>query len=90
MLGITKPSEEVLFEKVKALSNKRRFLIIEKTQSKELPITELGKAINLSYTKCADYVTFLEKRGLVAKSKKGRLTFVRSKVKIKGKALLFE
>jgi predicted transcriptional regulator len=80
----------LLFEKIKALSNKRRFLIIEKTQNKELPITELGKVINLSYTKCADYVTFLEKKGLVSKSKRGRLTFVKSRVKIKGKALFFE
>jgi predicted transcriptional regulator len=71
-----------LFPKVKVLSNKLRFKIVELTQNKQLSITVLSSKLKLSYTKCADYVTMLEKEGLVEKVRDGKEVKVRSKVRI--------
>ena len=42
-------------------------------------ITELSRLLQLSYTKCADYVRLLEKEGLVEKRKVKKEVFVRSR-----------
>jgi len=67
---------------VKSISNKNRFAIIELTQTKPRSIAELSRLLGLSYSKCADYVTILEKQGAVTKTKKGKEVLVKSKVKI--------
>jgi len=76
-------------EKIKVLANKNRYKIIELTQNKEISITELSKALNLAYTKCADYISVLEKKHLITKRKEGKLVFVKSKAKITDTAIKF-
>ena len=71
-----------LFNKLKLISNKRRFQIIEITQESSPSITELSSKLNIAYTKCADYVTMLEKEGLVTKTRDGKEIKVHSKVKL--------
>jgi predicted transcriptional regulator len=62
------------------MSNSHRFRILELTHGQQMNITELSKALRLSYTKCADYVRLLENEGLVEKTRRNREVFVRSKV----------
>ena len=81
MLPIEKPNKK-LFSQIKVLSNRFRFKIIELTQENQPNITELSSKLELSYTKCADYVTMLEKHGLVQKLKDGKETRIKSKVKL--------
>jgi predicted transcriptional regulator len=78
-----------VYGKIKVISNKPRFRIIELTQEKQLSITELSTMLKLSYTKCADYVTLLEKDGLVEKIRDGKEVRVKSKVKIKDNQIEF-
>ena len=78
---IAKQADE-LFKKIKLISNKKRFKIIEITQDSNPSITELSSKLQIAYTKCADYVTMLEKEGLVTKTKEGKEIKVQSKVKL--------
>ena len=71
-----------LFKKIKIISNKRRFRIVELTQQDRLSITQLSSKLNLAYTKCADYVTMLERNNLVQKIKEGKEIKVINKVKL--------
>ncbi len=75
-------SQEAVFRKLKVISNRLRFKIIEITQENRLNITELSSKLKLSYTKCADYTTLLEKQGLIQKIREGKETKVRSKVRL--------
>ena len=72
----------VLLNKLKELSNKRKFRIIELTQDEEKSITELKKEVKLAYTKCSDYCAKLENIGLVEKRKDGKEVFVKSKINL--------
>ena len=80
---------EKLFSKIKVISNRFRFKILELTQKDSLNISKLGSVLNLAYTKCADYVSILEKEELVGKTKEGKEVLVKSKVKIKGGQVIF-
>lgn len=71
-----------LFEQIKVMSNLQRFHILELTEHEPLTITKLSSELNLSYTKCADYVRMMEKKGLVHKSKVGKEVKVQSKVRL--------
>ena len=71
-----------LFNKIKLISNRLRFKIIELTQDKEYSITELSSKLKLAYNKCSDYVSLLEKNGLVIKESKGKEVLIRSKVRL--------
>ena len=75
-------SENMIFEKIKAISNEKRFEIISLTQDKKLSITKLSSKIKLAYNKCSDYVNLLEKLNLINKERIGKETLVSSKVKI--------
>ncbi|MBS3165816.1 winged helix-turn-helix transcriptional regulator [Candidatus Woesearchaeota archaeon] len=79
MLSLT---NEELFSKVRVISNRYRFKIIELTQNDNPSISSLSKKIGLSYTKCADYVTLLENNGLIQKERIGKETKVRSSIKL--------
>jgi len=80
---IAKPQDDKrLFKKLKLISNKKRFQIIEITQENRLNITELSSKLKIAYTKCADYVTMLEKEGLVTKTRDGKEIKVHSRVKL--------
>ena len=69
-----------IYEKIHLMSNVMRFRILELTQNKSLSITELSSYLNLSYTKCADYVRMLKSVDLVTKTKIGKEVRVRSKI----------
>lgn len=71
-----------LFEKICKLSNISKFKIIELTQNKEISVTLLAKKVNLAFNKCSNYCTELENFNLVAKEKKGKNVFVKSKTSI--------
>jgi len=79
---VTEIKNAELYKKVKLISNKKRFQIIELTQNKVKSITELSTELNLSYSKTADYVTLLSKNKLVSKKKQGKETLVRSNTKL--------
>ena len=74
---------ENTYNKLKVMSNKYRFKILELTQNKEIKISELSKTLKLSYTNCADYVTMLHKVNLVEKNKIGKEVFIKSKINLK-------
>jgi len=76
-------------EKIRAISNPYRFRILELTSVEAMNIKSISMGIGLSYTKCADYVKILEKKGLVAKARKGRETIVRSNVKLSDYMVIF-
>ena len=78
-----------LFEKVKAISNIKRFKIVEMTQKDELNIKELSSQLNLAYTKTVDYVRLLGKLHLIRKNKEGKETKITSIVKIHKNSLEF-
>jgi len=80
---------EELYKKVKVMANKHRFRILQITQKENPSIAELSKKLKLAYTKTADYVTMLEKLGLVEKSKEGKEVKVQSKIKIKENTIEF-
>jgi predicted transcriptional regulator len=73
---------ETLLLKLKVLANKHRLRIIELTSEKEYSITELSSELNLTYTKCADYVTMLYEQGMVSKEKKGKEVMIKSKINL--------
>ena len=72
---------------VKLISNKNRFAVLELTQTKSRSIAELSRLLELSYSKCADYVTLLEKQEAITKTKKGKEVLIKSKVKITGQGI---
>ena len=80
---------EAVFLKLKILSNRFRFKILELTENKKVNLTELSSLLKLSYTKCADYVTMLEKQGLIEKEQEGTKVFVTSKIKIQNNSISF-
>lgn len=77
------------FLKIRLISNRVRFKILELTQREKLSISELSSALKIAYTKCADYVSMLEKEGLIEKEKKGKEVLVKSNVRIKNENLTF-
>jgi predicted transcriptional regulator len=79
---IAKPEKTELFRKIKLISNKKRFQIVQLTQENNLSITEISTKLKLAYNKCADYITLLEQEGLVTKTKEGKEIKVKSKVKL--------
>lgn len=72
---------KMLYRKIRSISNKMRFRILEITQNKQLSIAELSSALSLTYTKCSDYVKTLEDLNLVTKTKDGKNVLVKSSVK---------
>ena len=90
MIKSNQIQNKLLFEKVKVISNALRFRILELTQAKELSITQLAVALQLSYTKTADYVKMLEHLGLIFKSKKGKEVKIKSRVMLKNDVLIFD
>jgi len=76
-------TNEALYRRIRVIANKNRFKILELTQARAKTVTALRKELNLAYTKCADYVTMLEKEGLVRKTRDGRETLVKSTVLLK-------
>ncbi len=72
------------------MSNEYRFRILELTQSERPSITALSKMLKLSYTKCADYVSILEKEGLVKKTRDGKEVLIESRVILKDNNVIFE
>lgn len=78
---ITLTNSEV-FVKIRALSNRYRFKIIELSLKKEKTITQLGKELHLSYKRCSDYCSKLEKCKLIEKRKEGKEVFVKSRLNL--------
>ena len=77
-----KLSNEKTFDKIKVMGNKLRFKILELTQDEELSISEISKELKLAYTKCADYITMLQKEGLIEKRKAGKEVYVKSVISL--------
>lgn len=77
------------YEKIKVLSNKQRFRIVELTQNKEMSITEISDSLKLSYTKCADYIKLLERHYLIEKRKDGKNVLIKSKLKLHKDKIIF-
>ena len=73
-------TNKISFEKIKAISNEKRFKIIELTQNNKLSIRKISSLIGLAYTKCDDYITTLYKLELVSKEKQGKNVLVKSRV----------
>jgi len=73
---------EELHRRIRIIGNKNRFRIIELTQGKPKSIIGISRELSIAYNKCADYVRMLEKEKLVRKSKSGRETLVKSKIRI--------
>lgn len=75
--------EKGIYSKIRQLSNVRKFKILELTQEREVDVTELSKLSLLAFNKCSNYCTSLEKENLIKKEKKGKNTFVKSKISLK-------
>jgi predicted transcriptional regulator len=76
-------SNPEIFKKIRALSNRLRFKIIELSSKEEKSITKLGKELHLSYKRCSDYCAKLEGQDLIQKRKDGKEVFVKSKFDLK-------
>ena len=72
---------KMLYRRIRSISNKMRFRILEITQNKQLSVAELSSALSLTYTKCSDYVKMLEDLNLITKTKDGKNVLVKSSVK---------
>jgi len=72
-----------LFNKLKEMSNEKKFKIIELTENKEMTVTSIAGEIKLAYNKCSDYCARLEKLDLIEKRKIGKVVFVKSKINLK-------
>ena len=71
------------------MSNQYRFRILELVQTNQKSISALSSELNLSYTKCADYVRLLEKVYLIRKIKKGKETMIASKATFSADTIKF-
>ena len=80
---------EEVFNKIKQLSNKKKFKIVQLTQDKSLDISSLSRLVKIAFNKCSNYCTQLEKNGLVEKHKEGKNTLIKSKVIISDKNINF-
>jgi len=80
---------EAIFNKVKTISNRYRFKILEITQNREASISELSSILNLSYTKCADYVKLLQNEKLIQKTRSGKEALIKSRVKLRDSEIKF-
>lgn len=78
-------SRDNIYEKIKQLSNLKKFKIVDST-SKEKTITELSKIIKISFNKCSNYCTELEKVGLIVKKRDGKNILIKSTLSL---SLLF-
>jgi len=78
-----------LYKKVRLLANSYRFRIVELTIDNDMSITYISKALKLSYTKCSDYVRFLENEGILQKERCGREVYVKSIIKLKDDEIKF-
>ena len=67
---------QILFDRIKVISNPQRFKIIELTQENQLSITELCSKLKIAYNKCADYVSMLSHQNIIKKTK------IRKEVKV--------
>ncbi len=72
---------QILFDRIKVISNPQRFKIIELTQENQLSITELCSKLKIAYNKCADYVSMLSHQNIIKKTKIGKEVKVLSLVK---------
>lgn len=88
-MKIEEVENKTLFKKIKVISNKKRFRILELTQDEQLSITKLSSALGLTYTKCSDYVKMLDEGNLVTKTKDGKNILVKSSVKISKDQIIF-
>ncbi|MEK6893936.1 MAG: winged helix-turn-helix domain-containing protein [Nanoarchaeota archaeon] len=73
---------KLVFEKMRQLSNRNKFRIIELTQKDEMAITLIAREIRLAYNKCSDYCTKLQRIGLIEKRKQGKEVLVKSKIDV--------
>lgn len=81
---------EKLFLKLRVMSNRIRFRILELTsKNEEFTLTKLGKELGLAYTKCADYVSMLEREGLITKEQRGKEKLIKSNIQIIGNKIIF-
>jgi len=90
MSALSTDEKEHVFQRIKVMSNRYRFEILLLTQEETPSIAELSARTKLAYNKCADYVTALEKQGLVTKIKDGREVRVKSTMSLKLHDLHFE
>lgn len=74
--------KQELFERIRVISNPLRFRILELTEIEQLSIGELSSKLKLAYNKCADYVSMMERKGLIQKTREGKEVKIRSKVRI--------
>lgn len=85
----TSLKNEEVYLKLRLISNRVRFRILELTKDKQLNITELSSILKIAYTKCAEYVSMLESNGLIEKEKNGKEVFVKSSVTIEKDRIIF-
>ncbi len=78
-----------VLQKIRLMSNQKRFEILLLTQHSRLTIGELSSKIGLAYNKCSNYVSALEKADLVEKNRIGKETEIVSKVRINNKRIEF-
>ncbi len=57
-----------------ALNNEKRLTIIDLCSDKEYTVTELSKKLNLNYSITVEYISMLNKAGLVSKRKEENKT----------------
>lgn len=78
-----------IFEKIRILSNPLRFKIVELTQKQELNVTKLSSMLKLSYNKCVNYISMLEKLNLITKTRQGKEVLITSKIQINNDKIVF-
>jgi predicted transcriptional regulator len=69
-----------LYEIIKIISNKSIFKLLEITQDSYLSINEIRKKICLSYGRIEDYLSVMNKKGIIHKLRDGKKIKVKSKI----------
>ena len=80
---------ESVFNKIKQLSNSKKFKIILLTQDKPIDITTLSKLVKIAFNKCSNYCTQLQDNDLIEKHKEGKNILIKSKIKISESSITF-
>lgn len=71
-----------LYKKLRLLSNKSMFKIVECTQHDKLTINEVVGKVKISKAKIEFYLSNLYKTGLIEKSRDGKFVRIKSKINL--------
>jgi predicted Rossmann fold nucleotide-binding protein DprA/Smf involved in DNA uptake len=71
-----------IYEKIKLISNKSVFKILELTQDEELTIDEIVREVKIAKAKVESHLINMHILGLISKTKHGKYVKIKSKINL--------